>query len=200
MASMHVLLPGRVLLVLAGCLLLTGCASTGATPRPFPTPDTSRVPRAPDAGPAHTAAPGQAADAMEVGGLARQLIDVAVGLVGTPYRAGGSTPEAGFDCSGFVSWVFGKVGLPVPRTVRDQFAAGQPIDSTPAVRAGDLMFFDTGPGQEPTHVAVALGDGRFVHAPSSRGAVRIEPLSAEYWARRYLGARRLIVEPDSGRE
>jgi cell wall-associated NlpC family hydrolase len=121
---------------------------------------------------------------------ARALLDTALSVIGTPYRAGGVTPRTGFDCSGFVTWVFQQHGLAVPRTVGDQFSVGQPVE-TPGVAPGDLVFFETGP-RGPTHVGIALGDGRFVHAPSSRGVVRIEPLGSSYWTRRYLGARRIV--------
>jgi cell wall-associated NlpC family hydrolase len=125
------------------------------------------------------------------GDLPARLVGTALQLLGTPYRAGGRTPTEGFDCSGFIAWVFGRVGLAVPRTVRSQYEASQPVDRVEA-RAGDLLFFDPGRTGEPTHVALALGDGRFVHAPSSRGVVRIEPLAAGYWASRYVGARRFV--------
>jgi cell wall-associated NlpC family hydrolase len=180
--------PGRTLvivLVLAGA---AACASTnGARPRPFPTPG----PRTP----APTAAPGEEAESAAAvpavtSDAARAVIDVALSLAGTPYRNGGADPS-GFDCSGFVQYVFSRVGIGVPRTVSDQFDATTPVGvSWPA----DLLFFTTtAPG--PTHVAIALGDGRFVHAPSSRGVVRIERLDARYWKERLVAIRRALPDP-----
>jgi len=112
----------------------------------------------------------------------------ALELQGVPYRNGGSDP-GGFDCSGFVKYVFARQGIAVPRTVASQFLAGLPVRPD-ALRPGDLVFFDTGVSPA-SHVGVVVGTDVFVHAPSSRGVVRTEHLSAPYWARRYVGARRL---------
>jgi cell wall-associated NlpC family hydrolase len=109
-------------------------------------------------------------------------------LRGTPYRNGGSDP-AGFDCSGFVWYVFGQHGIPMPRTVAAQYRTGIEV-GTDALRAGDLVFFDTN-GAGPSHVGIVIGGDEFVHAPSSAGQVRVERLGAAYWARRFAGARRV---------
>jgi cell wall-associated NlpC family hydrolase len=107
---------------------------------------------------------------------------------GVPYRNGGATP-AGFDCSGLVQYVLAHHGLTVPRQTRDQFTAGVRV-SRRAIRAGDLVFFST-VAAGASHVGIALDSDEFVHAPSSRGVVRVERLETEYWRRRFLGARRL---------
>jgi cell wall-associated NlpC family hydrolase len=165
---------------LALAVLAAGCASRGATPRPFPTPGDRRVARGP------------------IGAADRPaLLETALGQVGTPYRLGGDSPGAGFDCSGFVTWVFAQHGLSLPRTVLDLFGVGQTLGENEPLSGADLVFFETkGPGV--SHVGIALGDGRFVHAPSSRGAVRVEALDSEYWSRRYIGARRLIIPQPVG--
>jgi len=121
------------------------------------------------------------------------VISTALEFLGVPYRNGGSDPS-GFDCSGFVQWVFGRYGRALPREVRDQYRVGRRIDLD-EVRAGDLMFFET-VSRGASHVGIALGNGRFVHAPSSRGVVRVEPYTASYWARRFVGARRVEGEGD----
>jgi cell wall-associated NlpC family hydrolase len=98
----------------------------------------------------------------------------------------------GFDCSGFTQYVFAQHGLALPREVGDQFRTGRSI-SPREIRAGDLLFFTTtDPGA--SHVGIALGEGGFVHAPSSTGVVRVEQLESPYWSRRFVGARR-IEEP-----
>jgi cell wall-associated NlpC family hydrolase len=117
------------------------------------------------------------------------ILNSALQLVGTPYRNGGADP-AGFDCSGFVQFVFARHGVALPRSVDALSRVGVPVAGQD-VAAADLLFFSTtGPGA--THVAIALGDGRFVHAPSGRGTVRVEGLTGSYWPRRFVGARRVV--------
>ena len=117
------------------------------------------------------------------------MLRTATDLLGTPYRNGGSTVE-GFDCSGFVQYVFAQHGVQIPRTVRRQAEVGSKVRDA---EAGDLVFFKTD-GRGPTHVGIALGPDRFIHAPSSRGVVRVEPFSAPYWSSRFLEARRVAIE------
>jgi cell wall-associated NlpC family hydrolase len=107
---------------------------------------------------------------------------------GVPYRSGGSDPS-GFDCSGFVQYVFSRFGTALPREVRDQYHAGRSVDLDD-VEPGDLLFFETA-GRGASHVGLAIGGDEFVHAPSSRGVVRVERYSAPYWASRFVGARRM---------
>src|SRR4249919_994237 len=111
----------RILLCLT-CAGGAACASTGAVPRPFPTPDAHRRPAPPEVVPSADAPAGS-------------VIATALGLRGVPYRNGGADPS-GFDCSGFVWYVFARHGLIVPRTVAGQFQAGRPVRSEEA-RPGD---------------------------------------------------------------
>jgi cell wall-associated NlpC family hydrolase len=168
-----------VVAVLAG-----GCATGGARPRPFPEPASGGV--APPA-----AAPPAAGAVEPAPPLALDVIGTALTFLGTPYRNGGSDPS-GFDCSGFVQYVYGRNGIALPRSVGRQFGAGRDVAGE-RLRAGDLLFFAT-TGAGATHVGVALGDGRFVHAPSSRGTVRVESLGGAYWATKIVGVRR-VIEP-----
>ena len=151
--------------------VLAGCASaTGAVPRPFPVPGESRSIRP------------------VTPSFVPSLLETALQLQGAPYRNGGSAPD-GFDCSGFTQYVFAQHALYLPRETRDQFRIGESI-RRPDVAPGDLLFFTTSaPGA--SHVAIAVNDDEFVHAPSSTGVVRIERLSSTYWSRRFLGARRI---------
>ena len=176
---------GRALgLTLTLAVAAAGCASTGAVPQPFPRPGGSAAaPTGHSPAPATAAVPAPAAVA---DGYA--IAGTALGLRGAPYRNGGSDPS-GFDCSGFIWFVFGQNGIRVPRTVSEQAREGIEV-SPDAVAPGDLVFFSTqSPG--PSHVGMAIGGDEFVHAPSSRGEVRVERLSAAYWASRYVGARRI---------
>jgi cell wall-associated NlpC family hydrolase len=112
----------------------------------------------------------------------------ALGLVGTPYRYGGNTPESGFDCSGLIGHVYRtQAGLTAPRTVSSLQAWGREV--LPAQRrSGDVVLF--GAGREPTHAGIYVGSGRFVHAPSTGGKVRLDPLESGYWARQQVAYRR----------
>ena len=162
-------------------LLAGGCASSGAVPAPFPTP-------APSA-PAHVLEPVPALDESPRDVARPPVVGTALSLQGAPYRNGGTDPS-GFDCSGFVAYVFAQQGLAVPRTVSELYVAGREI-SADALEPGDLVFFSTvAPGA--THVGIAVSADEFVHAPSSKGVVRVERLSASYWNSRFVGIRRVF--------
>ncbi len=195
-------------LVVVLTVMLSGCASSGAvyTPRPFPMPGGSgggvaipapaptdpAVP--PPASPPSTSglpAPiGPPEGGRHIGGTADgySLSSTALSLRGAPYRNGGTDPN-GFDCSGLVRYVFGQHGVPVPREVREQFRVGKNVPRD-RLEPGDLVFFSTvAPGA--SHVGIAIGGDQFVHAPSERGVVRVEQLSTQYWASRFIGAKRV---------
>jgi cell wall-associated NlpC family hydrolase len=177
-------------LVLFSCLA-AGCASSGAVPRPFPgatTPPQARrapseIPEAPPPAPAAS----EDGATVPVPTIA-PVLATALTLKGVPYRNGG-TDLSGFDCSGFVRYVFAQHGRTLPREVQDQFRVGTPV-SRDAVRPGDLVFFET-VSRGASHVGIAIGADEFVHAPSSRGVVRVERYTTDYWAKRWVGARRL---------
>jgi cell wall-associated NlpC family hydrolase len=112
----------------------------------------------------------------------------AIGLVGTPYRYGGNTPDAGFDCSGLIGYIYQtRVGLAAPRTVAKMQAWGRSVPIE-AIRSGDLVLFAQ--RNEVTHAGIYVGAGRFVHAPSSGGEVRLDHLNARYWAAQQVAFRR----------
>jgi peptidoglycan DL-endopeptidase CwlO len=119
------------------------------------------------------------------------LVETALGFRGTPYTNGGSDPGTGFDCSGFTQYVFAQFGIALPREVAEQYRTGTPV-ALGQLQPGDLVFFHT-VSAGASHVGIALGDDRFVHAPSSRGVVRVERLSSTYWSRRLVGVRRLVA-------
>lgn len=159
--------PPSVLLrlsILSAGLALAGCAS-GPPPRQ-PVPTSYRA-----------LSPTQAQD----------IAIHALGLVGTPYRYGGNTIDGGFDCSGLISYVYRtSAGVSPPRTVAQLAGFGQPIDRR-ELRTGDLVLFGAG---RPTHAGIYVGNGQFVHAPSSGGDVRLDTLSGPYWSRQALAVRR----------
>jgi len=114
----------------------------------------------------------------------------AVGLVDVPYRFGGNTPRGGFDCSGLIVYVYNKAaGIKLPRTIQLMSAQGKSIDGqSPA--PGDLVFFNT-TGEKYSHAGIYVGQGRFVHAPSAGGTVRLDYITSPYWAAKFTEARRI---------
>ena len=120
--------------------------------------------------------------------LARRVIQNAMEYMGVPYVFGGTTP-GGFDCSGYVRYVYASVGIYLPRMADEQFEVGTPV-SRRNLRAGDMVFFET---YEPgaSHVGIYLSDGNFIHASSSYG-VKISSLDEEYYTETYYGARRIM--------
>ena len=115
----------------------------------------------------------------------------ALGLVGTPYRYGGNTPESGFDCSGLVHYVFrDMLDLRLPRTSRELAAIQGPRIAPDRLAPADLVFF--GQGGEVSHVGIYVGDGRFVHAPRTGGTVRLDRLDGPWWRDHYTGAKRVL--------
>ena len=166
---------------IALAVLTAGCASTGAVPRPFPTTATRPRAEAP-------AAADSAGDASPVSLDFYALVGTALDLRGVRYRNGGADP-AGFDCSGFTQYVFAQHGVKLPRSVRDQFDRATPVPPG-EVRDGDLLFFATD-GPAASHVGIAVGGDRFIHAPSTSGVVRVERITARYWSERFVGARRV---------
>ena len=119
---------------------------------------------------------------------ASQAAATARKMVGKPYRYGGNSPS-GFDCSGLVQYSYDRAGVSVPRTTRSQLKAGTPV-AAHSLRKGDLVFFDQ-EGRKYSHVGIYIGDGRFVHAPSSGKKVRIDRLDKSYWEKHFVAARRM---------
>lgn len=119
---------------------------------------------------------------------AHDITIYAVGLVGTPYRYGGNTPDSGFDCSGLIGHVYQtRAALVPPRTVARLQTWGQSVTSE-SLRSGDLVLFAQ--NDMATHAGIYVGDGRFVHAPSTGGAVRLDRLNSKYWASQQVAFRR----------
>jgi len=123
--------------------------------------------------------------------LAAEVVFRALSLLGVNYRFGGSTPASGLDCSGLVMYVFNEVtGLKLPRRSDDMSRVGGTVDKS-ELQPGDLVFFNT--MRFPfSHVGIFIGNGQFVHAPSTGSTVRVESMSLAYWQSRFNGARRLL--------
>jgi cell wall-associated NlpC family hydrolase len=166
----------NALLALSTALLLAGCGG-GEGVRP----------QARQAQPHRTWSDPAPADPAK----ANAVLMRAISLVGTPYRYGGNTPEGGFDCSGLVNYVYrDMLDLRLPRTSRELARMEGPRIAPDRLASGDLVFF--GSGGTVSHVGIYVGEGRFVHAPSTGGTVRLDYLDGSWWREHYSGARRLL--------
>jgi len=124
------------------------------------------------------------------GGKASELVMQAMGLLGVPYKSGGTSEEKGFDCSGFVRYMYEKsVGLVLPRRAEEQAKVTEEI-SRSELKPGDLVFFNT-LKRTFSHVGIYVGDGKFIHAPRPGKAVRVDDMREAYWQQRFNGARRV---------
>ena len=122
---------------------------------------------------------------------AQDLVLKGLELVGINYRRGGTNPNTGLDCSGFVQVVFrDAVGKLLPRTAKEQSQVGDAVDKK-ELKPGDLVFFNT-MRRAFSHVGIYLGDNRFLHAPRTGAETRVEDMSQSYWVKRYNGARRVV--------
>jgi cell wall-associated NlpC family hydrolase len=127
------------------------------------------------------------------GGKASELVMQAMGLLGVPYKRGGTSEEKGFDCSGFVRHMYEKsVGLVLPRRAEEQAKVTEEI-SRSELKPGDLVFFNT-LKRTFSHVGIYVGDGKFIHAPRPGKAVRVDDMREAYWQQRFNGARRVQVD------
>ena len=162
-------------------LLLSGCATT-------------HTPRASyEASQTHRLEDSDNIEARDLRQVSNEVIIRAISLVGTPYRYGGTQPETGFDCSGLIGFVFNEAaGLRLPRTTRELIDIEAKAIDHNDLQAGDLIYFNSRGGRV-SHIGIYVGEGRFVHAPSSGGVVRIDKLNTPYWTKFYVGAKRLLM-------
>ncbi len=126
---------------------------------------------------------------VRTGGLRHLLADFAMTLRDIRYRRGGNAPETGFDCSGFVRYVYKHVlGKDLPANSASQYLVGSQV-SRGEMKTGDLVFFRI-KGKRISHVGIYLGEGRFIHAPSTGKRISVSELNETYWAKRFVGAKR----------
>ena len=131
----------------------------------------------------------------QVRNTASDLVLSAMNFLGVPYRRGGSSPEQGFDCSGFTRHIFERsLGLVLPRRA-DQQAHEAGLQTVPKdeLKPGDLVFFNT-MRRAFSHVGIYVGDGKFIHSPRTGGQVRVEDMRQAYWSQRFNGARRAELD------
>ena len=179
-------LPGRWLFCL--CCLLAALAQAAPQDEPMP-PAVLEVPSRLGA---LSGALGQqwSVARQSMGEKATDVLTQAMGLLGVPYRKGGTSEETGFDCSGFVRHLYEKsFGLLLPRRAVEQAKATETIERS-ELQPGDLVFFNT-MRKTFSHVGIYMGDGKFIHSPKPGAEVRVEDMGISYWSRRFDGARRV---------
>ncbi len=189
--------PGRQALGMAlALLLLAGCSQT--PPRPVASTHTAPHRTSPSGGGLgydwDGSIPGQMQGnwfALPQAEHAQEIVLYALGLLDTGYRFGGSNPSAGLDCSGMVSYVVEQVsGKKLPHNAAQIADRTRPIPRY-GLQPGDLVFFNT-MGRPYSHMGIYLGEGKFIHAPNSKGRVRVERLDSSYFTSRFDGARSLL--------
>lgn len=126
---------------------------------------------------------------------ANPVVNMARQFLGTPYLWGGADPRKGFDCSGFVQYLYAQAGIALPRTTYDQVKKGQPIKDVKALQPGDAVFFSQ--DGDVHHEGLYIGGGQFIHAPHTGDVVKISSLSEPYYASQFVGGRRFIAPADA---
>jgi cell wall-associated NlpC family hydrolase len=173
----------RALAVIAAALTLTACGALPGRDRAAPqgTPSTAGAPASQPSGGMRLSNDTHAQDA----------VIYALGLIGNHYQFGGRNPDSGLDCSGMVSWIYEQVaGLRLPHNAARIASIARPIDRQ-SLAPGDLVFFNTN-GKPHSHMGIYAGEGRFIHAPSTRGKyVRTDALDSGWFASRISGLRTL---------
>lgn len=130
----------------------------------------------------------------ELPALADSILERGMSLIGTRYRFGG-TSEAGFDCSGFIGYLFKEeAGMQLPRSTREMINVNAPLVARNNLKPGDLLFFSTNGRGRVSHAGIYLGDDQFIHSSSRRsGGVRIDSLGDTYWNKTFIEAKRALA-------
>ena len=132
--------------------------------------------------------------------LSDSLLDRGKTLLGTPYRYGGSSRQTGFDCSGFVGYVYKQeLGIQLPRSTGGLLSMDAPLVARADLAPGDLILFNESGKGPVTHVGIYMGDDEFIHSSSKRsGGVRVDSLNSKHWNASYLQAKRVLTEQNTG--
>jgi len=190
--------PLAPLVPIALTLALTGCANHAPQPElPLEQPVFSSTDLVEFDEQAKEAALGDFTEdkAYELPQLADSILSHGLSLVGTRYRFGGSSVTSGFDCSGFIGYLFKEeLGMKLPRSSRDMINIDAPLVSRDELEPGDLLFFSTAGRNRVSHAGIYMGDNQFIHSSSSRsGGVRVDSLDDRYWSRTFIEAKRALA-------
>ena len=127
--------------------------------------------------------------------LADSILERGMSLIGTRYRFGGTSEQSGFDCSGFIGYLFREeAGVTLPRSTREMINVDAPKVARNKLKPGDLLFFSTNGRGRVSHAGIYLGDNQFIHSSSRRsGGVRIDSLGDRYWSKTFIEAKRALA-------
>lgn len=121
---------------------------------------------------------------------AHKIVKTAYSQVGKKYRAGGHSPNRGFDCSGLIWWAYKQNGIDVPRITADQAKMGRSVSRKKA-QSGDIVVFKTGQGPHGLHTGLYAGNGNFIHSPRSGKKVCLERMDKTFWQKHLVSIRRI---------
>ncbi len=135
-------------------------------------------------------------ESYELPSLADSMLAHGLSLVGTRYRPGGTSVQSGFDCSGFVGFLYKQeLGIQLPRSTREMITLDAPKVARSELEPGDIIFFNNRGRGRVSHAGIYLGDNQFIHSSSSRsGGVRVDSLADRYWNSSYMLAKRVLDE------
>lgn len=159
-------------------------AASASEPLPLPEDAAAASEALPEPEPPRTA---------DLSARSNPLVERALGALGTRYRYGGSNLQSGFDCSGFVRWVYQDIAAALPRSAQALSEVEAPLIERGNLQAGDLVFFRINRTRTISHVGMYIGNGEFIHSPSSGGRVRVESMETPYWRARFVKARRWSI-------
>ena len=129
----------------------------------------------------------------ELPSLADSILDRGFELVGTPYRYGGASTKTGFDCSGFIGYLFREeAGITLPRSTREMITLDAPLVARKDLEPGDIIFFNNRGRGRVSHAGIYIGDDQFIHSASRHSGVRVDSLSDRYWRSSYIEAKRVL--------
>ncbi|BCD83841.1 hypothetical protein PSm6_02480 [Pseudomonas solani] len=181
------------LVPIAFALFLTACAGVSPKPQVAVTPEPQAVIEEPSV---QDMADMMDDEPYQLPSLADNVLERGFELVGTPYRFGGRSLKTGFDCSGFVGYLFKEeAGIQLPRSTREMINLDAPVIARSELKPGDIVFFNNRGRGRVSHAGIYIGDDQFIHSSSHRsGGVRVDSLDDRYWNASYMEAKRVLAQ------
>jgi cell wall-associated NlpC family hydrolase len=124
----------------------------------------------------------------------QQILKTAYSQMGKPYKYGGTSPQTGFDCAGFVQWCYQQSGIDLPRTSKEMLSVGSPVDKDD-LRPGDILVYGSYRGRGVTHAGIYIGNGRYIHSPNTGDRIKESEAFDKYHRAHFIAARRVLNEP-----